>query len=262
MNYTDGLDLKSAKNNNKINKEQILIDEEEIILIISKENPIPDNSRIEYAMVATECDYNNIGLYSYTNQQFCASCEDEKDIEKDLFIGRTSYCNIITYSQTIIEDCVGNCATCFENDQSFCVTCKYEYNLDKDGKTKICLDKGVSPNNNKNKEKTCTDEKILENKCQDNIIENNQIEDIKNKIVNLNNTKNNTIIFTKNVNIQFCNIDIQKEERNYGLSNIDLGECEDILKKIYHLEGESLIIFKKDMKIEDYQTSMSTFSAK
>ena len=60
----------------------------------------------------------------------------------------------------------------------------------------------------------------------------------------------NTIINTGNVKIQISNIDVQKYSEE--LSNIDLGECGEILKKKYYKkENDSLIMMKFDIKPEN-----------
>ena len=263
INYSDGLNLISSKNNNnKINKEDILIDEEEIELVISKEQNIPENSRIEYALVITEPDYNFVNKnYTYRYEEYCnTDCSNE---EKEYFVGRTSYCNIIISTETMTDDCIKNCALCLKNDINFCITCKYYYDLSDDGKEKICLDKDVLPknensnsnHNNEKLEKYCTENEIIENKCQNNTIQIKQIENIKQKIIKSNNT-NNIVIYTKNVDIQYCKTDYQKYDYNSNLSNIDLGECEDKLKSIYKIpKEESLLIFKADIKVIDYLTT-------
>ena len=507
INYTNGLNIISSKRNTKIKREDFLIDEKEIILIISKEINIPDNSKIEYAMVITEPEYNDINNYTYKYEEYCGTdCDDEKNIEKELFVGRTSYCNIIFNSESLSEECnIENCAFCLKSDANYCTSCQYYYDISDDGKEKICLDEGILPktenvnekdnisdydiiketdiksnydinketdiksnydinketdiksnydmnketdiksdydinketdiksdydinkeadiksdnnintetysekydlsdyetnkgtddintqtykerddildyetnkgtdissdydisteiykqkndisdyetnkeidiksdydinketykekdnlsdydfnkesdiksdydinketykekdnkieyetnketdnekdhqsdyeenketykqkdyyinnetyieiNNEKEEdnEKSCSEDEIIENKCQNNSIEIKQIEDIKKKIVNINNTNNNIIIHTKNVNIQFCKTKDQKSNYTSNISNIDLGDCENILKHIYKIdEKESLLIFKTDIRILDYMTT-------
>ena len=182
INYSDGLNLKSPKTNNQINKEDILTDEEEIELIISKEQNIPENARIEYAQVITEPDLNDINNYTYKYEEFGKIGYENE--EKEYFVGRTSYCNIIINSGILTDNCITNCALCLKDDINYCITCKYNYELSDDGKTKICLDKDILPKNNNNNniiEKTCSENEIMENRCQDNVIQIEQIEDIKKK---------------------------------------------------------------------------------
>ena len=105
---------------------------------------------------------------------------------------------------------------------------------------------------NKNNEKVCTNEEILNNKCNNGKITVNQIDDIKNNILNSNYTKENTIIKTENVVMQLSTFEDQKDCDDPDVSNIDLGECENILKDANNISrDDSLIVFKTDIKTED-----------
>ena len=62
----------------------------------------------------------------------------------------------------------------------------------------------------------------------------------------------NLIIETKNVNYQISSLKIQKNNNNPNISSIDLGICEEILKRQEGLSKEdNLIIFKIDIKNAD-----------
>ena len=117
-----------------------------------------------------------------------------------------------------------------------------------------------SVNNSSYKEKIvqfkCSNDMILEGKCNDTITE-EQINDIYIKIKNeyiLNNktnkTNNITIISTENVIIQVSTLEKEKDNNNkLNLSNIDLGECEKIIKEKEGLsDDDEIIIFKIDLK--------------
>ena len=98
----------------------------------------------------------------------------------------------------------------------------------------------------------CSEEDILNNLCYENLDE-KQLERICNiireKIVN-NNITYNTIIQTKNAVIQVATVNITKYQNNPNVSNLDLGECEEILKKEYGLTKD-LLIFKLDIKFNN-----------
>ena len=84
----------------------------------------------------------------------------------------------------------------------------------------------------------------------------NQINEIKQNLINKNNTNNNTIIKTENIIIQFSKLEDQKNSDDIEVSNIDFGECENLLKNSNNLSmDESLIVFKTDIKTEDSSTS-------
>ena len=95
-------------------------------------------------------------------------------------------------------------------------------------------------------------EKLMNDNFKDINLSHEQIkklyEDIKQYIIEKYNG-DNTIINTGNVKIQISNIDAQKYSEE--LSNIDLGECGEILKKKYcKKENDSLIMMKFDIKQE------------
>lgn len=71
----------------------------------------------------------------------------------------------------------------------------------------------------------------MKDKYKNASLSNEEIEEIYKHIkdyITKNYDGNNTIINTSNVKIQISKIDDQKDSE---LSNIDLGECEEILKK-------------------------------
>ena len=148
INYSEGLNLLSQIHQIKINKDYVLIDEEEVELIISKEQNIPEDAKIVFAMVITEPDYKDINNYTYRIDDFCGDdFDEEQNFKKELYVGRNSYCNIIINSESIKNDCNNNCAICLKNNINYCITCKYLYDLSDDKQEKICLDEGILPIN-------------------------------------------------------------------------------------------------------------------
>ena len=104
---------------------------------------------------------------------------------------------------------------------------------------------------NKNNLINCTNEEIIKNKCSNIKITVNQVSQIKQYLFN-NNTKENTIIKTENIIIQLSTVEEQKNSDNSEVSNIDLGDCETILKTTNDIpEDYSLLIFKTDIKSDD-----------
>ena len=97
----------------------------------------------------------------------------------------------------------------------------------------------------------CSVKGIIENKC-DEVITNEQIIQVSDKLKEKISPDSNVIIGTKNVNFQISSLEIQKNNDYLNISSIDLGKCEDILKEQEGLsEEEDLIIFKIDIKSED-----------
>ena len=86
------------------------------------------------------------------------------------------------------------------------------------------------------------------------------MEDIKKSLINKNNTNENTIIKTENVIMQYSTLEAQKNSDDPEVSNIDLGECEDILKRANNISlDEDLIIFKTDIKTEDLSATYVSY---
>ena len=100
----------------------------------------------------------------------------------------------------------------------------------------------------------CTDDDIIRNKC-DQKISNSQMEAIKENLLYNNYTKENIIIKTKNVIVQLSTTKDQETTDDPDVSNIFLGECENILKRENNIPPEeSLIIYKTDIKIDETNT--------
>ena len=100
----------------------------------------------------------------------------------------------------------------------------------------------------------CSYDEIINNKCTIRGININHINEIKRQLLLKYNTSN-IIIKAVNANIQLSTYKEQKNEI-HGISNIDLGACEDILKDAYNISRtESLIIFKLDIKTEDLSST-------
>ena len=102
----------------------------------------------------------------------------------------------------------------------------------------------------------CSIDIIFNNKCIYCKINDDQMSEIHNKIkkeILIEGYKGeNIIIQTENVIFQISSFEEQKNNINTYISTIDLGECENILKKQYNISDEdSLIVLKKDIKYSD-----------
>ena len=103
--------------------------------------------------------------------------------------------------------------------------------------------------------KICDEDEILSNACN-NKITNEQIgkiyDKIKESILTEGYNGEETTIETENVVFQISKVEDQKNDNNPGISSIDIGKCEEILKIENNiLLNESLIIFKSDIKNDD-----------
>ena len=87
----------------------------------------------------------------------------------------------------------------------------------------------------------CSIEEIVNAKCPDIIISNEELKEIyyyaKKEILNRNYTNNNILIPTANVLLQISKSEDQKQPNSY-ISSVDLKECENILRAIYHINNE------------------------
>ena len=98
----------------------------------------------------------------------------------------------------------------------------------------------------------CSNEIILQNKCIDKSISNEQAKDIqsilRNDIINGEFNNTNTIIQTKNILYQVSKIKEQKNSEFSFISSIELDECEEIIRTQRHIkENDDLIILKTDI---------------
>ena len=81
--------------------------------------------------------------------------------------------------------------------------------------------------------------------------------ELKDAFLTGNYTGENKIIETENVIFQISTLEDQKNSLNPNVSTIDLGECENILKKENNISKEqSLIVFKSDMKNKDLSSTV------
>ena len=105
----------------------------------------------------------------------------------------------------------------------------------------------------------CIDEEKMNSECSHIIVQNNEYqslqEQVKNKVLNSTTYQGEKKVYTmENIIIQVSKYEDQNDEDN---SIIDLGKCEETLRKKYFIsDDESLIIFKSDIKGEG---SYSTF---
>ena len=107
---------------------------------------------------------------------------------------------------------------------------------------------------NKEKQESCSNEKILNNKCKENI-NNKQITEIydylEDKLIN-EGYEEKKEVYTGNTVYQVSTIKEQKNNDNLNISTIDFGECENKLKKYYNISDENELIFiKLDIKYND-----------
>ena len=109
----------------------------------------------------------------------------------------------------------------------------------------------------------CSFEKILDNRCDDGIMKEDQIDEIYNYIKKeylKDNYTQEISIITKNVIFQITYSDKLKIISKSDISSIDFGDCEIKLKKQYNIsEEEPLVVFKSDIKSADSITTNTQY---
>ena len=180
------------------------------------------------------------------------------------YIGKTSYFKIIK-DGLLSTNCENEeCSLCIEGDNSKCLTCKNDYNIIEG--EKICKIPSMSTipisiiSSTLNTDiKKCSTQQIKDNNCSE-IITDEQIDEIYKELRNFlksNFTDENIILSSKNVIFQLSILDEQNKQtlENVFISNVDIGECEKIIRKEKNLTKEDhLIILKIDIKSEDLKT--------
>ena len=335
----ENIELISTKTNLPIISNYTMSQNENFTLKFSTNNAyIKNNYTIEYALVITEGDYNDINEFTYKKEK--EGIEDGEEIYGgEEYIGRTSYYKILIKEELTTLNCNNDnediCSLCVDNN--YCVTCKYGAKFE--GNIKTCKEKEItSPNSsilttipstilpmilstpnsfstsllneniistipdnnslisystpftsnvnflsstilstNSNFQKVssetslnspstnpislneCSKEQILNNKCNEGKMTDQQIEDIhtnlKDNLNQFNNTNN--IIETKNVIFQISTLEQQKNNLFSNISSIDLGECENKIKNSIEglSEKDELIIIKTDIKDDETKST-------
>ena len=247
-----------------------------------------------YSSFKDYSEITNINL-CYNDQSVC---EEETYYSQRTHEGRTSYYDLIINLEQISSECQDNCVFC-DHDTKECFICKDSFwkseddnkkctNITKEPSTILIIptteaivpstnpkiettaiiipstlqviQESTNLNNGESQGKTCTVSEILNNQCLDGQIRVDQLEDIKNNILNEDYEGQNTIVETETVIIQVSKLDDQENQENEKVSNIDLGKCEDLLRQEYDLSAdEDLIVYKVDIKTSDSSATYVTY---
>ena len=247
-----------------------------------------------YSSFKDYSEITNINL-CYNDQSVC---EEETYYSQRTHEGRTSYYDLIINLEQISSECQDNCVFC-DHDTKECFICKDSFwkseddnkkctNITKEPSTILIIptteaivpstnpkiettaiiipstlqviQESTNLNNGESQGKTCTVSEILNNQCLDGQIRVDQLEDIKNNILNEDYEGQNTIVETETVIIQVSKLDDQENQENEKVSNIDLGKCEDLLRQENHLSAdEDLIVYKVDIKTSDSSATYVTY---
>jgi hypothetical protein len=243
-----------------------LLQNENISISISLNNQnIKDEYIIKLALVVLEPDY--ISLNDFISDIDISKGDENERLyySPKEYIGKTSYFKIIK-DGVLSSDCENEeCSLCIEGDNPKCITCKNDFTIIEG--EKICKIPSMSTfpisiiSSTLNTQiKNCSTQQILDNKCNE-IITDEQIDEIYEELKNLLNnnfTNENIILSSKNVVFQLSTLDEQNKQtsENILISNVELGECEKIIRKEKHFKEEDhLTIIKIDIKNEDLKAT-------
>ena len=145
--------------------------------------------------------------------------------EKEEYIGKLTYYNIIL-NETLTVSCNNiNCDLCFDKNTSFCIICNVFFIFEEG--VKYCF------NNNINEDMEVLRKELINGNLDHSINE-------------LNNEQGTIIIEDNNIKYEITTTNNYNEYKN--ISIIKLGECEKKLKEKYNIgESEPLIILKVDI---------------
>ena len=232
---------------------------ESLKLIISKTGSIYKRFiyTIKYICQAVEPDYEVYNRYPiYINDTETPS-EEINYFEKKTYLGRISYYKFILNNELTDEGCNEECELCYYENKESCVTCRLGSNII-DG-NKICDEKLITtiietsipkPIPTSSNIVQCNVKFIIEGICQGELTD-EMGKDIylyiKYELINENLTEENILIKTPSIAFQLTELDYQKNN-NLNISIIDIGECEQKIKKEFNISKEyDLIIFKIDI---------------
>ena len=279
----DDSNIYLADSDNQKVIDYFLSKDEEIKLIIPNKNQYSSFiCKITYAVVVTEPEY-----YEFNNYPIIIINTGNENDEKTIFetkrknyIGKYNYYNIMLPYDLNENNCEDNCVLCASNDISNCITCKYSAifennikicysppitdkitNQDINIKTTLFIEESTEDSNIQTYGyiEECNIIDFFHDKCKikntdekDNMIENIQKNIEKGSLDLLisnviDGEKKDLIVKNYDTIYQITSTENQKNNKNNNISTIILGECENILKRIYNINPNlPLIILKVD----------------
>ena len=243
IDYPNNIYLK--KNEYNIEKNSILLKDECILLSFNNKHIYESNNySIEFAYYVKEPDYDDIKLYANITDISHGNEENEKSsYSRNNYLGKSSFFNIIINEDLTTECLNDSCTLCYLNNNNKCVTCRYNYTINNDHE-KICLLKEEDDGSN------CSTRNIIKGKCDEKIYD-KQIREVYDILREDIKGYNGKIICTENVIFEMTLLN-EQEKYNQSISYVDLGICEERIKKHQHLtDDDELIIFKIEMKNND-----------
>ena len=292
LSIPENIKIYSLLSSTEIKANYSLLQNENIFISISLENQtIKDEYLIKFALIVSEPEYKNLNDY-ITDIDTSKGDENENlYYTPKEYIGKTAFLKIIK-DGLLSTDCEDeNCSLCNEGEKGKCITCKYDFDIISGEKIckppvistipSIIMSSSISTLNTESTSfdiqniatsiflsenikteeiKKCSIEQILDKNCNE-IITDEQIlmihEELKN-ILNKNYTNESIILLTKNVVFQLSTLDEQRKQtlENILISNVDIGECEKLIRIQENLkEDDDLIILKTDIKSIKYKAT-------
>ena len=266
LSVPDNIKVFSVLSNSEIKGNYSLLQNENISISISLENQnIKNEYIIKLALVVLEPDYINLNKYTIDVDKSKGDENEKLYYTPKEYIGKTSYFKIIK-DGLLSTNCENEeCSLCSEGDDAKCITCKNDFTLIEG--EKICkipimstIPFTIISSILNTQIKKCSTQQMIDKNCSE-IITDEQIEEIYKDLKNLlknNFTNENIILSSKNVVFQLSTLDEQKKQNseNMFISNVDIGECEKIIRKQKNLtEKDELSIIKIDIKSEDLKST-------
>ena len=209
-------------------------------------------------------DCNNNCELCYDNlDKNCIVCKTNSTFEID--INNTKKCALEAQPSTVLTELQTEFQTEFQTELQTELKTELQTEKETDKPTEKPTDKPTDKPTEKPTDKPtevfddisktdCTNEEIISSHCTHGYVKNDQYEGLNNQIKKefLNKTTyhgETKVIITENVIFQLSKLEDQNDDDK---STIDLGKCEEMLKKKNNIpEEESLIIYKSDIKSND-----------
>ena len=218
---------------------------------------------------------NNIKCFYCDKNDLCTKCNiDQGYYQKSDEETNTVYVNCYQdpegyyLSNNKYYPCYLTCKSCNElgdETDNKCTQCKDGYETKPELGNNNCYEQCNDyffDENNIYHCRECEIENYLKDICDLDISNQEIINTIQTSIINKDfedlslDIINNGNVLTKemeNLKLQLIPLDKQMINNNFNNSIINIGECENILKKIYGLGDKSILLFKIDIKIPGYQ---------
>ena len=244
---TYGSDTANIFNNNEKNKYKSRV----LTYTIELDNKLAING----------CKNRNCELCLESNKNICITCKYNFTINDNIVKNKTCYIDQdlteIQTTQIITSKTINSIvSTNIDNTKNAATTItQFDTNTQFFNTTQINSDTSNNEDSN-----FCTIDQIFNNECENIKMNSGQVSEIYDKLKNNMKTVyyngTNKIIQTENVVFQLSTLEDQKNNEKLGISSIDLGKCQNILREKYNISNDDpLIILKTDIKSPDLSST-------